>query len=287
MAQQRVDLGIQLRDDRRAACRPAHRPRTRCRRRCLHARRLGERRHVGRDRRALQCRRRRACRACRPARAAARRAPAGTSTPICPPSRSVTRRPGAAIRHVRQLDAGLVLEELHREVMRRAVAGRAVVDLARARLRAARSNSAAVFAFSDGCVDQREAGDRERRDRREILDRVVRDLLEEAAVQHDRVRRHQQRVAVGRRLRRGLGADVAARADAVVDDDRRPSSRSPIFCPSVRARMSMPVPGENGTMMRIGRPARRIGLLRAREIGEAGADQRPCGAGCGDEASTR
>jgi hypothetical protein len=39
--------------------------------------------------------------------------------------------------------------------------------------------------------------------------------------------------------------------------------RSPSFCPSVRARMSMPVPGVNGTMILMGAPG--IGLLRARQ----------------------
>ena len=57
-------------------------------------------------------------------------------------------------------------------------------------------------------------------DRREVADRVVRHLRVQPRV--DRVRRHRahdDRRAVGRRLRGEVGADVAAGAGAVVDDD--------------------------------------------------------------------
>jgi len=57
------------------------------------------------------------------------------------------------------------------------------------------------------------------RDRREIRQRVERDLREHVRVDHHRaVEAEQQRVAVGRGLRHLLGADVAARAGAVLDD---------------------------------------------------------------------
>src|SRR6266704_3399548 len=67
--------------------------------------------------------------------------------------------------------------------------------------------------------------DHERRDdaprnRHEVALRVVREVLVQARVDRDRgVRRDEKGVTVGRGLRRRLGADVAARAGAVVDDE--------------------------------------------------------------------
>ena len=62
--------------------------------------------------------------------------------------------------------------------------------------------------------------DADLRDRREILHRIVRHLGVEAGI--DRVgrdRRDQQRVAVRRGLRDLVGADIAARADLVLDEE--------------------------------------------------------------------
>ena len=62
--------------------------------------------------------------------------------------------------------------------------------------------------------------DADLRDRREVLDRIVRHLGVETGI--DRMRRHrcdEQRVAVGRRLRDHVGADIAARADLVLDEE--------------------------------------------------------------------
>ena len=65
--------------------------------------------------------------------------------------------------------------------------------------------------------------DREQRDRREILLRVVAERLEQRPVRRQRTdRAHHQRVAVGRRSDRRQSAGIAAGARAVVDDERLP-----------------------------------------------------------------
>ena len=106
------------------------------------------------------------------------------------------------------------------EVLRRAVAGRRVLDLAllrvdvRDELREVLRRHRRV----DG-QDQRHA--QQVRDRRQVLRRIERHLLVEARIDHDRrARRDEQRVAVGRRLGDHRRADVAAGAAAVVDDER-------------------------------------------------------------------
>jgi hypothetical protein len=53
------------------------------------------------------------------------------------------------------------------------------------------------------------------------------------------LRRREQRIAVRRALGRGVGADVAARARPVLDDDPHLPFVAELL-PSVRARMSMP-----------------------------------------------
>ena len=112
--------------------------------------------------------------------------------------------------------AGIDLEQLAGEMPGAAVAARAEGELAGIRLGIGDE-------FLRGVDRQRRVDDehvrrdRDQRDRREVLDRVVRHLRVEAGV--DRVRRqrsHQDRVAVGRRFRNEIGADVAARAGAVV-----------------------------------------------------------------------
>jgi hypothetical protein len=59
----------------------------------------------------------------------------------------------------------------------------------------------------------------ELRDRDEILERIVRQVLEQRRVDGDRRRGEEQRVAVGRRPRRHAHAGVASGARPVVDDD--------------------------------------------------------------------
>jgi len=61
----------------------------------------------------------------------------------------------------------------------------------------------------------------------------------------------EERVAVGRRRRRRLRADLAFRTGLVVDPTAWPV-RLAISDPTVRATMSVAVPGPNGTTMRIG-----------------------------------
>ncbi len=136
-----------------------------------------------------------------------------------PADRVDDRRSAALVRHVHHVDAGLQLEELARDVRRRADADGRVVELARVRL---------------GVRDQLlDAGDGNRRvddedlrnhrgeaHRHEIALDVERQLLVELRVDRVRRQREQDRVAVGRRFRDDVGAEIAGGAAAVVDDDR-------------------------------------------------------------------
>ena len=57
------------------------------------------------------------------------------------------------------------------------------------------------------------------RDRHEVALRVIREILVQTRVHGDRrIRGDEERVTVGRRLRRRFGADVAARARPVIHD---------------------------------------------------------------------
>jgi hypothetical protein len=57
-------------------------------------------------------------------------------------------------------------------------------------------------------------------DRREVADRVVAGIAEEAGIHHEAAGRHEQRVAVGRRARGEHGADIAAGTTAILDHHR-------------------------------------------------------------------
>ena len=67
--------------------------------------------------------------------------------------------------------------------------------------------------------DDRERRDGDARDRLEVARNVVRHFLVQARVDHVIDAEHDQRVAIRRRFRDGAGADVAAGAALVLDDD--------------------------------------------------------------------
>jgi hypothetical protein len=127
------------------------------------------------------------------------------------------RRAGAGVRDVGDEGLGLQLEQLAGQVVRGAGAGRAVVELARA----------ALHQLEEGLevgpdvlrVDHhhlRHAGHQRERD--QVLLEVVVELgvhRRRDGVVH---RAHEDVVAVGRRARRDAGAQRAAGAAAVVDD---------------------------------------------------------------------
>ena len=81
-------------------------------------------------------------------------------------------------------------------------------------------NSASVLAGISRVDDQRERHAGHQRDRREILHRIVGQMVVERLVDGERGRgRQQQRVAVGRGPRHLLGAEGGAGARLVLDDD--------------------------------------------------------------------
>src|SRR5215470_1226772 len=67
---------------------------------------------------------------------------------------------------------------------------------------------------------QRERRPEQERNRLEVLERVERHVLDQRRIGGERACRGQQRVAVRRRVGNGGGSNVAAGADAVLDDDR-------------------------------------------------------------------
>jgi len=124
----------------------------------------------------------------------------------------------AAIRHVHEVDAGHHLEQLAGHVGRRPTAGRCHVDLARICLgigdelwnrfgRNRRMYRHDVWVANDAS------------DGRDVADEIEIELVVERRV--DRVGRSDQeeRVSVGGRAHYGLGADVAAAARPVLDDE--------------------------------------------------------------------
>ena len=125
----------------------------------------------------------------------------------------------ALIWHVRGLDPGQLIENHRREMGAGASAGRKIIELTRVRL-GERDEFLDRLGGQRGMDDKCQWRGGHQRDRREIAHEVVRRFGEQAHVDRlCRDRRHQERIAVGRRLGDEFRADIAARAEAVVDDD--------------------------------------------------------------------
>ena len=128
------------------------------------------------------------------------------------------RRRRAAIGHLHHLDPGHHLEQLGGDVLRRADAGRGITDLA-----------GIGFDIGDQLgnrlhrnrrIDlhhQRHAHDAG--DRGDVADEIEIEILVQRGVDGIRRGHREQRVAVGRRAHHRLGADIAAGARLVFDDE--------------------------------------------------------------------
>jgi hypothetical protein len=78
--------------------------------------------------------------------------------------------------------------------------------------------------------DEQMRGHRDQRDRRKVFERNVRQTVVQAGRNRDRCAvRHQQRVAIGRRLRGYRRADRKPCARAIVDHHRLPPTRSQLL----------------------------------------------------------
>jgi hypothetical protein len=113
-------------------------------------------------------------------------------------------------------------------------------------------NSTIVVAGTDGCTTTDVCQPREADNRRDVPDEVETEIVVERGI--DRIRGHnlQQRVAICGRLRDRLGADVAAGAGAVLNDELLAEAlRQPL---THQARLDVGSPaGGKPTTMRTGR----------------------------------
>ncbi len=125
---------------------------------------------------------------------------------------------------MRHLNAGPELEELARDVPGRADAHRRVVVLARVRLQH-RDQFFHRVRRGTRRHDEHARQAAQHRHRREILQRVVAEVLVEHMVHRVPGGHQHQRVAVGLRARALADADRAARAGLVVHDHRLPPGR--------------------------------------------------------------
>ena len=139
---------------------------------------------------------------------------------VWPAIRSVTRRRAALVGDVLDVDAGCRLEHLAGQVTRRADACRAVVELAR-HLLCERHQFGEIADRLRRMDDDGDRRHRDHRDRREVAQRIVGQLLVKRRIDRMRAdRRHEQRLAVRRGLGDGIGPKRTAGSSAVVDDDR-------------------------------------------------------------------
>ncbi len=126
----------------------------------------------------------------------------------------------ALVGHRDHLDAGQALEIFAGEMAHGAGAGRRIGQLAGARLRVG-DELGDRLNRQRRSDHQHERHVRDQRDRHEVLDRIVGQLLVERGVDGQQAaRRHQQRVAVGRALGDRIGGDHGPAAGAVLDHER-------------------------------------------------------------------
>ena len=127
---------------------------------------------------------------------------------------------GRLVRHRNEARAARGGEALDEQMAGAAAAENAVLNLLGPRL-CGSDELAERLCLHLRVDDQHERPGRHHRYRNEVLRRAIRQALEEERVERmgDDVA-HEERVAVGRGLRRRLGADDHAAAGTVVDDDR-------------------------------------------------------------------
>src|SRR6266540_5570261 len=140
----------------------------------------------------------------------------------CPASTSATAGPPPPVRHVHDVDSGPELQQLGRDVAGRAAAGRGVSVVAGAL--PGRSDQFAQRLRRRVRVrgDELRHAHEERYGGEVALDVVV-ELVEER-IDSVRGEREQKDVAVGRALGHRLGADRAAGAAPILDDDSLPEA---------------------------------------------------------------
>ena len=128
------------------------------------------------------------------------------------------RRRAAAIRHVHHVDPGHHLEHLGGDVVGVAGAGRGVIDLARVGLGV--GDELGNRLGRKRRRDEHARGARARgRDRHDVADEVEVQLVVERRIDGVAGVDQQQRVAIGRRRDDRLGAEIAAGAALVLDDE--------------------------------------------------------------------
>ena len=135
------------------------------------------------------------------------------------------RRAGAAVVHMGQLAAGHGVHQLGADMGDGAEAGGAVVQQAGAAA-ADLHHLRQVFRLQLGAAADQRRRQHDLGDGGEVALQVEGQLGIDELVDHDRVEDGDDGVAIGRRLRDRLGADVAAGAGAVLRHHGRPAPRS-------------------------------------------------------------